>query len=225
MSDIYRFAVLGPFPIPLKRYRRRRVVDFELATEQVFEAAEEQARQKLGVSDVHNAIGCYVFALKPSGGKVVWPYYVGQACRQTIAKRLFQKSDKPKKYNDILREYSRATSYVYLLPLLTPSGKFARIGTNQNRIDNAEYALIGMALRVNYSLWNIKHRVALESFSIDGTPQAWRRDTGPALSFRRMLGFAKHPKVSGRAIGELEPEQQDVADLLEPETAPDLEYK
>jgi hypothetical protein len=215
MSDNYRFAVIGPFQVPTKRFRGRRIVDFEIATSSVFDAAERQAEQKLRVSNIRSAVGCYVFALKPSGGQVIWPYYVGQSRLQTLSQRVFQLGDKPKTYNAILREYERATPYVYLLPLMTPKHKLARIRSNQPRIDEAEYSLIGMALRANYSLWNIKHRSGMEAFSIDGTPQAWRRDTAPAASFRRMLGFVKRPKV--RATGEIEPAPQDVEDLISSE--------
>ena len=213
MSTGYRFAVLGPFRTPTTKRRGKRVIDFAQATDTVFRDAETQAVQKLGVSDIRGAVGCYVFALKPSGGQVIWPYYVGQSCRQTLSRRVFQQTDKPKTYNAILGEYERAIPYLYLLPLLTPRGKLARVGTNQGKIDDAEQALIGMALRVNYSLWNIKHRAAIEAFSIDGTPTSGRRDTHPALTFRRMLGFAERPKTSGRSIGELQPSIQDVEDL------------
>lgn len=213
MSDNYRFAVLGPFAVPLKRFRRRRVVDFDSATLSVFEAADEQGRNKLSISGIGQAIGCYVFALKPSGGQVIWPYYVGQACRQSLQTRLFQLSDKPRTYNAILREYERAAAYVYLLPLLTPAGRLARLSSNQARIDHAEHSLIGMALRVNYSLWNVKHRAAMEAYTIDGTPQSGRRDTVPASSFRHMLGFSHKPKSSGRAPGEIAPDSQPIGAL------------
>lgn len=213
MYDLHRFAVLGPFSVPTKRERNRRLVDFSIATERVFEPAEEQSAAKIGLTGVRNAIGCYLFALKPPGGPVIWPYYVGQSCRQTLAKRIFQASDKPRVYNAILNEYSRATAFVYLLPLLTSGGRFAKIGSNQNIIDNAEYSLIGMALRVNTDLWNIQHRVSMESFTIDGTPQnAGRRDTTPAASFRRMLGFADYPK-RGRTRGEVQPQPQEATVL------------
>jgi hypothetical protein len=204
----YRFAALGPFHVPTGMYRKRRVVDFTTARDYVFEQAHEQAQRKLGEDNITAAVGCYIFALKPSGGQVIWPYYVGQACRQTLHQRLFQKIDKPKNYNEILNEYKKATAYVYLLPLLTPSGRLAKLGANQKMINSAEFALIGMALRVNYSLWNIKHRAGIESFSIDGTPQSDRRDTLEALSVRRMLGFAKGaPK--GTRLGQLRPDPQD----------------
>lgn len=108
MADPYRFAALGPFVVPAKLRYKKRVVDFDHARDAVFEQANEQARKKLGIANIEDAVGCYIFALKPSGGKTVWPYYVGQACRQTLHRRLFQKSDKPRKYNEIMKEYRKA---------------------------------------------------------------------------------------------------------------------
>lgn len=216
MSNGYRFAVLGPFKVPTGRYGRRRVVDFEAACGKVFDAAEEQVRQKLGLEDVRNAVGCYVFALKPSKTLRFWPYYVGQSCRQTLAARIFQRTDKPRIYNEILNEYRKAAAYIYLLPLLTPGDRFARKGKNQRLIDNAEYALIGMALNANPDLWNIQHRMQMEAFSIDGTPQSARtKDTAPAASFRRMLGFAEYPSVR-KATGQFRPDPQVPSELPDP---------
>jgi hypothetical protein len=213
MADPYRFATLGPFPVPLKWYRKRRQVDFSMADTLVFQAAEQQSKSKLQLSGINKAIGCYVFALKPPGGQIIWPYYVGQSCRQTLGKRVFQKSDKIAKYNAILKEYRTPLAFVYLLPLVTPGGNFARLGTNQKTIDLAEQSLIDMALRVNYSLWNIKHRK--EGFTIDGTPLTDKRDTKPAASFRRLLGFANYDRPDRREKGEIQPAPQSTEDLEE----------
>lgn len=218
MPDPYRFAALGPFVVPTKLRYRRRVVDFDHARDYVFEQAAEQARKKLRISNIEEAVGCYIFALKPSGGKEVWPYYVGQACRQTLHQRLFQKSDKPEKYNDIMGEYKKARVYVYLFPLLTAAGNLAKLGANQKLINSAEFALIGMALQVNYDLWNVKHRVGMERFTIDGTPQSNRRDTDPAKSVRALLGFAEKSKVAGEVRGRVIPIEQ-TETLLEAEQA------
>jgi hypothetical protein len=216
----YRFAVLGPFRVPIRTVRNRRIVDFDSAANAVFDAAEEQCRIKLGITGIRRAIGCYVFALKPSKTLRFWPYYVGQSCRQTLAQRVFQSTDKPTLYKEIVNEYRRAAAYFYLLPLLTEGARFARVGTNQQLINKAEYALIGMALNANPDLWNIKHRMQMESFSIDGTPQTERtRDSAPAASFRRMLGFADYPKSAQRR-GKFRPDLQDPEDLPD---APALE--
>ncbi len=208
MAEPYRFAALGPFKVPTKLRYRKREIDFDLARDAVFEQAAEQAQLKLKIANITDAVGCYIFSLKPPGGPTVWPYYVGQACRQTLHQRLFQKSDKPKKYNEIMREYNKAGAYVYLFPLLTGAGNLAKLGANQKIIDRAEFSLIGMALQVNYSLWNVKHRVGMERFTIDGTPQSARRDTTPAKSVRHLLGFSNPPKVSGKVKGQVVPDEQ-----------------
>lgn len=208
MTNPYRFAALGPFVVPTKVRYRRREIDFDLARDAVFDQAAKQAQRKLGIANIADAVGCYIFALKPSGGQTVWPYYVGQACRQTLYTRLFQASDKPKKYNEIMGEYRKARAYVYLFPLLTGAGNLAKLGANQKIINSAEFSLIGMALQVNYSLWNVKHRVGMERFTIDGTPQSARRDTVPAKSVRHLLGFSNPPKVTGNVTGQVLPDEQ-----------------
>lgn len=181
----------------------------------VYEEAENESQKRLKISGVTDAIGLYILALKPSGGQVIWPYYVGQTRDQTLGTRPFQKQDKVAKYDAIMKNYKKATAYLYLLPLITPSGKrFARKGTNARHIDLAEQALISMALRVNYALWNVKHRN--ETFTIDGTPLAGRRDTKAAISIRRMLGFAAYERPSRQKMGEVQPQPQEVGELDEP---------
>lgn len=105
MSDPYRFAALGPFAVPLKKYKKYRLIDFD-AVGEVFEEAERECKKRLGISGVSDAIGCYILALKPPGGQKVWPYYVGQTCGQTLATRVFQKQDKVAKYKGIMKSIS-----------------------------------------------------------------------------------------------------------------------
>ena len=186
MADIYRFAAYGPYPVPVERGRRR--IDFESAKHSVMERFELDGTKR-GVKGISNAIGCYVFGLSPSGTPKEWPCYVGQSAKQKLVDRIFQQADKPKLYNSIVSEYERARPFIYLLPLLTPAGRIARLGSNTKKIDEAEYLLIGMCLKTNPWLWNVKHRVGIESFSIDGTPEATRRESAASKKFRRMLNF------------------------------------
>ena len=172
-----------------KRGRRR--IDFQQARDVVFEKAELAVR---GNYDIYDAIGCYIFGLSPKGAKT-WPYYVGKACDQTLHKRVFQSQDKPRLYDDILTEYDRATPFVYLLPLLTPAGNLARLKSNGRRIHLAEQTLIGMALRVNLHLWNLQHRAALDSFTIDGISTSPGRRSDAAAKLRTMLDRAPPAKM------------------------------
>jgi hypothetical protein len=186
VSDNYRFQVLGPFRVPTIHWHRRRRIDFSNARDAVFEQAQEVVGSKYDICD---AIGCYVFGLKPPGGSRSWPYYVGQAADRKLYKRVFELLDKPQKYDDIVWQFERATPFVYLLPLLSPGGGLARRGSAQNkkRIDLAEQQLIGMALRVNPDLWNVQHRRALESFTIDGISKTPGRRSSAATLFRAMI--------------------------------------
>ena len=191
MTESYRFQVLGPFTVPTSRSRGKREIDFARARDEVFEAAALAVRDRY---DITEAIGCYLFGLSPRGGPKTWPYYVGKACEQTLYKRTFQPSDKPRIYNDILDEFDAARPFIYLLPLLTPSGLPARLNSNAKRIRIAEQELIGMALRVNTDLWNIQHRAALESFVIDGITTSGRVSEA-AGAMRTMLDRAPRSRV------------------------------
>lgn len=191
MVQTYRLQVLGPFTVPTMSKRGRRRIDFQFARDSVFEKAELAVR---GNYDIYDAIGCYIFGLSPRGSRT-WPYYVGKACDQTLHKRVFQSQDKPRLYDDILTEYDRATPFLYLLPLLTPAGNLARLKSNGRRIHLAEQTLIGMALRVNPDLWNIQHRAALDSITIDGISVSKGRRSQAAAKLRTMLDRAPPTKM------------------------------
>lgn len=180
----YSFRVLGPFTVPTLKSGAERTIDFTFARNSVFEQAETAAN---GRFDIAKAIGCYVFGLSPKGGPRTWPYYVGKACDQTLHKRVFQIQDKADLYNGIVADYPNDRPFVYLLPLLTPSGALARLNSNANRIRIAEQELIGMAWRVNSDLWNVQHRAALDSFQIEGLTTSGQVSNA-AKSLRTMLG-------------------------------------
>lgn len=215
MTDTYRFRVLGPFRVPTTIVRRRRKIDFSRARDVVFEQAHEVCGE---TCDISTAVGCYVFGLSPPGGPRTRPYYVGQSRGQTLYARTFQKGDKPAVYNAILGQYERAAPFMFLLPLFTPSGRLAKLHSNKHRIDLAEHTLIGAALRANPDLWNIKHRVAMEAFTIDGTPGGSARSRA-SRAFAAMLN-REPPKKVKTTKGELL-ESPDVRDPDEP-SLPDM---
>ena len=204
MSSEYRFKVLGPFKVPVSKKKRygKRAIDFTLARDEVFSTADEVCGSHFNIKE---AVGCYVFGLSPSGGSRTRAYYVGQASSQTLFDRVFQSNDKPALYNGILNWYEKATPFVYLLPLLTPTGRLAQLGADSSarKISLAEHDLIGMALRSNPDLWNIQHRVAMESFLIEGTPMHKGKKTRAAEGFGAMLNLSppkKAPKKAGQPL-------------------------
>jgi hypothetical protein len=180
-----RFLALGPFRIPLLRGDRS--IDFH-AADRIFDEVAPAVREKYGV-EIGDAVGCYIFADSPSGSSRIHPYYVGQSCRQTLATRVFQRSDKVAKYAEILRDstYVKAAPVLFLFPLLTPTGRLARLGSNADLIDRAEYTLIGLARRANEYLWNSKHKVGMDAFRIDGVDRVDGRTHKGATAVRRML--------------------------------------
>lgn len=180
-----RFLSLGPYQIPV--HKGARAVDFA-AADRLFDVIAPGIQAKHSI-DIGQAIGCYIFALSPSGSRRIWPYYVGQSCFQTLSKRVFQRQDKIAKYGEILSRsgYVKAASVLFLFPLLTPTGRLARLGSNSGLIDRAEYTLIGLARRANTELWNSKHKVGMDAFRIDGVDKADGRTHRGAMVVRRML--------------------------------------
>src|SRR5690606_25927384 len=105
-----KFSVVGP--IRISRHGNKRLI----SKQSLADLKEELERLEEGLSD---ACGCYVFAKKNSRGMLPW--YVGQACRSSLAGEALN-PDNREKYNGVLD--SRGTPVLFLLPLRTPTGKF-----------------------------------------------------------------------------------------------------
>jgi hypothetical protein len=167
-----RFIVLGPFRVPLIPGKRR--IAFAKLDHVYEEAREEAAAREL---DFDKAVGLYVLCLRPSKSARMWPYYVGQACRQTLLKRSFQKQDKVRKYNEILSYcgYKRASVWVFFIPLVTDGGRLVRKGTRQALIDQAEYTLIGLARETHDDFWNVAHRRGMDALEVEGLVNSKKR--------------------------------------------------
>lgn len=160
----YRFRVLGPFEIEVIEQGTERHIKPRAARKPMFAEAQKLVGSSL---DITQARGLYVYGLH-TRADYDWPYYVGKAADLTLYKRCLHLSDKPRVYNEILQEYVNAKPFMYLLPLLTPSGKIASGEKAKRLIGIAEEQLIGIALQANSYLWNVQHRSKYESFVIDG---------------------------------------------------------
>lgn len=205
MND-YRFRCLGPYEFPVYKSTRHwknhvRVFDPKEARDVVFEKAEGD-QHRIKIDNIRDAIGLYVIGMRPRGRLV--PFYVGKAVRQTLHTRLFQKKDKLAKVQEIINEYVHVKPFVFLFPLVTPSGALARrVATdghseNSKRIDTAEYMMIGHAMNVNPWLHNIQTVVSRENFSIDGSPGAYGPDTAFAREYRGMMDFTRPSKAADK---------------------------
>lgn len=200
----YRFRAMGPFffstwKSPRHRVNIKMLFDPLGARDEVFEQAENQQHRirsgEIQITKIKDAIGLYVIGLK-HGSRLV-PYYVGQAAKQTIHTRLFQKQDKTAKVQAILNEQPRAKPFVFLFPMVTETGRLARLprgegySAQEKALDLAENMMIGHAMHTNPWLHNIAGAVALDSFVIDGSPQAKGTETDFAKAYRAMMGFTK----------------------------------
>lgn len=181
-----RFGVSGPYRVPT--IVRKREIDFDQIA-QVYRQARRRAA--LDEYEFDKAIGLYVLGLSPAGTSKSYPYYVGQACKQYLVKRSFQRCDKLDKYYDIMQNcgYTKAAPIVYFLPLFTASGRLARLGAHQDLIDKAEYTLIGLARSANVDLWNVIHRVGMDALQVDGLVNSVPRAGKSANSIAAMFGL------------------------------------
>lgn len=197
MSHNYRFDVLGPFRVWSMRRSRPRHVDAEFSRDDVFEAAQKVVGADY---DIRKAIGCYLFGIYPPGGPQS-PYFVGKACEETLYETVFQSPSPRRIYNQALRQFKSVTPFVYLLPLISLGTRRARLKSNRKIVDWAEQQLIGMALRVNPDLWDVQHRMGLQSFTIDGISKAPGKLSGSAQRFRAMIDRPPPKEMRATAPG------------------------
>ena len=104
-------------------------------------------------SGLSTAKGCYVFAIRTSGGNTYCPWYVGKTNNQTFRGECFKPHQRTH-YLTALNRYRRAKPFLFLLPLTTPNGKYSSKNSS-GVIDFVEKYLIGLALRANDELLNI----------------------------------------------------------------------
>jgi hypothetical protein len=170
------FDVHGGFEIPRKANRHG---DFS-------KSFWETVRKK--DSDLPDACGCYVFALKH--GENIVPWYVGKTERQIFQKECFQ-APKINYYNEVLVDHS-GSALLFLLPRLTGSrekfSKPSKLGYRD--VEFLEIMLIALALERNSDLTNIKNTKLLREMIVPGimnSPQA--RPTKAVSDLRNALGI------------------------------------
>ena len=132
-----------------------------------------------------NACGCYVFAIQSSGRNATpKPWYVGKAEKQSFGGEVFT-SDKIIKYNDALFTMERAIPCLFFLPRCNPNRGFAKPnGKPRPRIDDLESKLIGLALKRNPKLINVrgtkKHKIVVHGY-LNSTGRGPRSAAAQAL--------------------------------------------
>lgn len=114
---------------------------------------------------LRDAAGCYVFVLFNNRSAVPW--YVGKAERQSFEKEIFA-LHKILHYNEVLASNPGAP-YVFLLPRVTARQAPCKPTRAENAsIQMLETLLIGMALRRNPQLRNVRDTALLRKLRVEG---------------------------------------------------------
>lgn len=112
-----------------------------------------------------NAAGCYVFVMFNSRSALPW--YVGKAELQSFEREIFS-LHKVHHYNEVVAS-NKGTPYVFLIPRRTSRGAFCKPTKVKNEsIRLLETLLIGMALRRNPQLRNVRDTSTLRKLRIEG---------------------------------------------------------
>jgi len=147
------FKVHGPFDVP----RVGKLISRHAAEQRaLWDQVEEE------FPGLSSSIGCYLFALR---GKV---WYVGMAGKQSFSKECLS-LHKQALFNEALQKVPNAKPKLFLLPKVGPSGKF-RLPSGQDHpvIEAVENILIGVALKRNPSLLNIRGTKLLRDVNVPG---------------------------------------------------------
>lgn len=170
-----QFEIYGPYDVP----RNGRWVSRSRTDKRDFWNAVEEDAESLS-----EACGCYVFAIR---GRA---WYVGLAERQSFCDECFS-GHKVLQYNEALQSVSGNPS-LHFIAKVTPGNRFARPGANGHRdIRLLENLLIGVALRRNPELQNVRGTTLLREMNVPGvlnTRQGQGR-AGTVQNLRHVLGI------------------------------------
>lgn len=170
-----RFEIYGPYDVPRNgRWVSRTRID----KRDFWDAVDGD------VDSLSSACGCYVFAVR---GRV---WYVGMAERQSFWDECFS-GHKVLQYNEALQLVTGQPE-LFFIAKVTPNGRFARPSTNGHReIPLLEKLLIGIALRRNPELQNIRGTTLLREMNVPGvlnTGQGQAR-AGTVQDLKHVLGI------------------------------------
>lgn len=173
------FDVIGP--VKLTRHGRNRLITDDSMRDLISQLEAIEPGLAL-------ACGCYVFAKQ--AGKGLTPWYVGQACKSSLAKESMNASNR-EKYNKVLD--AKGSPVMFFLPLRTPSGKFRKRPKGKTSVpvlDFLEKWLIAAALERNPKLKNNKQTSFLRKIHVTGILNARQGGaTKDSRALRRALWF------------------------------------
>jgi len=115
--------------------------------------------------DLSEAVGCYIFSVR--AGRGLLPWYIGLAEKQSFRQECFA-IHKLVNYNETIAA-RKGTPVLTLLPKFTATGRYASQSKNgHGDIQFLEKMLIGLAVRRNSELVNIKNTRLLKEMVVPG---------------------------------------------------------
>ena len=146
------YSVFGPYPLSRDGALVSRSVEDRRTLWHLMEA---------DAPGLSGACGCYVFSIR----RRAW--YVGMAARQPFSQECFS-IHKINQYNYALQRVS-GEPLLHQIAKRTPTGRFASPATSGHRdIEFLETMLIGMALKQNEDLQNVKGTKFLRELKVPG---------------------------------------------------------
>lgn len=133
-----------------------------------FWANVQQASEKYGFGpkELEQAIGCYAFGLRH--GDILKPWYVGMTVANGGFRKEVLQKHKREHYDEVVKAH-RGQPIMFLMPLLTPEGRFSRDRTtNKPLIQWVEKMLFGVALRKNLECRNQRDTRYLRNVVVHG---------------------------------------------------------
>jgi hypothetical protein len=162
-------VVEGPFDLVFKESKARYITPDN-------KKAFIKELEDRGVAEKH---GCYIFALRSSGGYTPW--YVGQAARP-LAKECMG-SHQLVKYQQVFANGNKGTPVMFFV---CPEGTKKKV--SRGIIDEVENLLIGHAAKRNSDLLNVQG-VKPPDFSIRGILHDSKKLSAKEKDFKLMMGI------------------------------------
>ena len=130
------------------------------------EVRAECGRRGYEKTELERAIGCYAFGLRH--GSTLRPWYVGMTLAHGgLRSEIFQ-PHKREHYDCVVQE-RRGAPIMFLLPLLTPEGRFSRDRTlSKPLVEWVEKMLFGVALKRNPGCRNQRDTKYLRNVEVRG---------------------------------------------------------
>lgn len=180
LEDSVLYENYGPFPMPVDEHGNLRIGDRDLS-KAFFRCTDETA------PGLAKACGCYVFAMRSA--RATTPWYVGKADKTAFGTECFNDRNMRTYFNHTRDR--KGSPFLFLIARMTPTGRFAKpYPSGTADVDFVESYLIGVALRRNPDLLNVKKTRLYRDLKVPGCINANEPPFSPSTeALRQTLGL------------------------------------